>query len=319
MKIKPEVFLSSNKNIIFNKILVTGSDEPFISYVKNFIIEDFKKRDFFIDISNNYNGGSIGSLFSANKTLFVLSNFPTNKEITPEELDDKSILVASPNGKKTNLIKTKLLKDGGSLVIECYSLNRSSKENTLKNYIKINNLTLSNDVFWYVVDNFDNNYVIFIKQLEMLSLFNSDVKLISDIEKITFVDNKIEINKIFFNIFKENKILTNTFNKSISSLSDFYIFLNSIKTYLEIIKNSGDRDVALYNFPRYLFAEKDIFLIIYKKTNKDKLIKIYRNLSRVELLIRQSSELYSIIGLRFFLNLKKIITSWVFSLSHQVD
>jgi hypothetical protein len=251
----------------------------------------------------------MGNLFSSNKTLFLLSDFPTNKEITPEELGGKSILVASPNGKKTNLIKTKLLKDRAGLVVECYSLNRNSKENTLRNYIKINNLTLSSDVFWYVVDNFDNNYVIFIKQLEMLSLFNSDVKLISDIEKITFVDNKIEINKIFFNIFKENKILTNTFSKNINSLSDFYIFLNSTKTYLEIIKNSDDKDTALYNFPKYLFAEKDIFLTIYKKTNKDKLIKIYKNISRVELLIRQNSELYSVIGLRFFLNLKKIITS----------
>jgi len=195
------------------------------------------------------------------------------------------------------------------LVIECYSLNRSSKENTLKNYIEINNLTLSNDVFWYVVDNFDNNYVIFIKQLQMLSLFNNEVNLISDIEKITFVDNKIEINKIFFNIFKENKILTNTFNKSINSLSDFYIFLNSTKSYLEIIKNSENIDAALYNFPKYLFAEIDTFLTIYKKTNKDKLIKIYQSLSKVELLIRQNSELYLVIGLRFFLNLKKIITS----------
>ena len=309
MKIKPEVFLSSNKNIIFNKILVTGSDESFISYVKNFIIENFKKRDFFIDVSNNYNAGSIGNLFSENKTLFVLSDFPTNIDNTPETSNDKSVLVASPNGKKTNLIKAKLSKDNEGLVVECYSLNRNSKENTLKNYIKTNNLVLSSDVFWYVVDNFDNNYVIFIKQLEMLSLFNNDVKLISDIEKITFVDNKIEINKIFFNIFKENKILTNTFNKSINSLTDFYIFLNSIKTYLEIIKNSSDRDTALYNFPKYLFAEKDVFLTIYKKTNKDKLIKIYQNLSKVELLIRQKSELYLIVGLRFFLNLKKIITS----------
>ena len=50
----------------------------------------------------------------------------------------------------------------------------------------------------------------------MLSLFNNEISLISDIEKITFVDNKIEINKIFFNILKENKILTNTFNKSIN-------------------------------------------------------------------------------------------------------
>ena len=128
-------------------------------------------------------------------------------------------------------------------------------------------------------------------------------------KKITYVDNKIEINKIFFNIFKENKILTNTFNKSINSLSDFYIFLNSTKTYLEIIKNSNDRDAALYNFPKYLFAEKDVFLTIYKKTNKDKLIKIYQNLSKAELLTRQNSDLYLIVGLRFFLNLKKIITS----------
>ena len=309
MKIKPEVFLSSNKDIIFNKILVTGSDEPFIAYVKNFIVEGFQRRGFFIDFSNNYNDGSIGNLFSEKKTLFVLSDFPANKEINHEVSDDKSILVASPNGKKTNLIKTKLLKDKESLVVECYSLNRSSKENTLKNYIEKNNLTLSYDVFWYVVDNFDNNYVIFIKQLQMLSLFNKKISLISDVEKITFIDNKIEINKIFFNIFKENKILTNTFNKSINSLSDFYIFFNSTKTYLEIIKNSSDINIALYNFPKYLFAEKDVFLTIYKKTNKDKLIKIYKNLSKVELLIRQNSELYLVIGLRFFLNLKKIITS----------
>ena len=309
MKIKPEVFLSSKKNIIFNKILVTGSDESFISFVKNFIIEDFKKRGFFVDVSNNYNDGSMGSLFSENKTLFLLSEFPTNKEIKPEEINNKSILVASPNGKKINSIKSKLAKDKESLVIECYLLSRNSKENTLKNYIDTKNLILSNDVFWYVVDNFDNNYVIFIKQLQMLSLFNNNINLISDIEKITFVDNKIEINKIFFNVFKENKTLTKTFNKSINSLSDFYIFLNSTKLYLEIIKSSDDRESALYNFPKYLFAEKEVFLTIYKKINKDKLKKIYKSLSKAELLIRQNPELYIVIGLRFFLNLKKIVTS----------
>ena len=309
MKIKPEIFLNSQKNIAFKKILVSGSDESFISYVKNFIIDNFKKRGFFVDTSNKYNDGSVGNLFSENKTLFVLSDFPTNKEITDQDLDNISVLVASPNGKKTNAIKPKLAKDKENLIIECYSLNRISKENVLKNYIEVNNLTLSNDVFWYVVDNFNNNYVIFIKQLQMLSLFNKKINLISDIEKITFVDNKIEINKIFFNIFKENKILSNAFNKSINSLSDFYIFLNSAKSYLEIIKNSHDRESAFYNFPKYLFAEKDVFLTIYKKTNKDKLILIYKNISKVEFLIRQNPELYLAIGLRFFLNLKKIITS----------
>ena len=85
--------------------------------------------------------------------------------------------------------------------------------------------------------------------------------------------------------------------------------MNSTKSYLEIIKNSDDGESALYNFPKYLFAEKDVFLSIYKKTNKNKLKKIYKSLSKVELLTRQNSEIYLVIGLRFFLNLKKIITS----------
>ena len=89
MKVKAEVFLILKKNIAFSKILVTGSDEPLISYVKNYIMENFKKRGFFVDVSNNYNDRSMGNLFSENKTLFVLSDFPTNKEITHEELDNK--------------------------------------------------------------------------------------------------------------------------------------------------------------------------------------------------------------------------------------
>jgi hypothetical protein len=309
VKIKPEVILNSKKNIVFNKILITGSDEPFIAYVKNFVVQDFKKRNFFIDASDNYNYASLGNLFSEKKTLFVLSNFPTNKEASLSDSKSHSILVASPNGKKINSIKSALIKHNESLVVECYLLNRSSKENILKNYIEFNNLTISGDVFWYVIENFDNNYVIFIKQLQMLSLFNKKIDLISDIEKITFVDNKIEINKIFFDIFKDNKILTSNFNKSINSLSDFYIFLNSVKSYLEIIRNSNDIESALYSFPKYLFAEKDVFLKIFNKTNKDKLKKIYKNTSKVELIVRQNSELYLIVGLRFFLNLKKIITS----------
>ncbi len=308
MKIKPEVLLASKKEINFNKILVTGSDESFIAYVKDFIVEDFKKRNFYIDITNNYNQGLMGNLFSEKKTLFVLSDFPTNKD-TQINLDNQSVLVALPNGKKTNTIKSTLINLKDNLVIECYTLNRASKETALKNYIETNNLNLSNDVFWYIVDKFDNNYVFFIKQLQMLDLFNKKIELISDIEEITFVDNKIELNKIFFNILKENKVLTNTFNKSVNTLTDFYIFLNSTKLYIDIIKNSKSKESALNNFPKYLFAEKVKFLEIYTKINKGKLVKIYRSISKIEILIRQNPDLCLVVGLRFFLNLKKLIIS----------
>ena len=73
-----------------------------------------------------------------------------------------------------------------AVIVECYQLNRKSKELTLKHYIDNNQIELSANVFWYVVDKFDNNYVIFINQLDTLSLFKKKVDLVSDAEKITF-------------------------------------------------------------------------------------------------------------------------------------
>ncbi len=310
MKIKAEVLITSKKEINYNKIFITGSDESFIGYVKNYIIKDFKRKGFFVDLSGNYSPGIVGSLFSDKKTLFLLSGYPFKKnEIDYNNSKDQHILIAAPNGSRANTIRSLFLKLDGALIIECYPLNRKTKEIILKIFIEENNLTLSNNVYWYVLDNLDNNYVVFISQLETLVLFNDKIDLISDIEKIIFVENKLELNKIFFNIFKSNKLLTEIFNKNIDSVSNFYIFLNSTKLYLEIIKNSPNKENALHSFPRYLFAEKDIFLKIYNQMNKNKLIKVYSQLSKVESLTRKHPGLYSLVGLRFFLNLRKIIIS----------
>jgi len=310
VKIKPEIFLNSKREITYNKVLVTGTDEALMSYVREFVISYFKKRCFFIDVSGNYNSGIVGELFSDKKTLFVLNDFSLeSNSFDTKNSDDQFFLIISPNNKKTNVVKSVFAKTQDCLVVECYALNRSSKETTLKYFVENNSMALSKDVFWYIVDNLDNNYVIFKRQLEMLVLFNKKIDLISDIEKVTFVENKIEINKIFFKIYNNNKYLTNIFNTSINSISDFYFFLNSTKFYLEIINGSSNKKEALTKFPRYLFAEKDIFLKIYNKLNKDKLIRIYNVLSRAELLTRKHSDLYSVFGLRFFLNLKNIIIS----------
>ena len=72
--------------------------------MKNHIIEDFKKRNFFVDVSDNFNNDSMGNLFSEKKTLFVLSGFPKNKETYLSNSNDQSILVALPNGKRANAI-----------------------------------------------------------------------------------------------------------------------------------------------------------------------------------------------------------------------
>ena len=310
MKIRPEILLNTKKEISYKKILVTGSDESLMYYVRDFILSDFKKRNFFTDISGVYNNSVVGSLFSDKKTLFLLTDYIVKDyDISASNSDDHYFLIVSPNGKKTNAIKYTFSKLKDALVVECYMLNNKTKEASLKYFIENNNLSLSYEVFWYIVESFDNNYVIFIKQLEALVLFKKKVDLVSDIEKIIFLENKIELNKIFFKVFTNNKLLSDIFNKSIRSVSDLYIFLNSTKLYLEIISKSSNKENAVAKLPKYLFAEKDSFLKIYSKLNKYKLLKIYSGLSKVEVLIRKHSELYSVIGLRFFLNLKKIIIS----------
>jgi len=310
MKIRPEILLNNNSDFFYNKILVTGSDESFINYMREHIIKFFKNKNYFIDLSENYNRNLAGDLFSNKKVLFVLKEYSSKKEGSENtSLDNQSILIASPNGKKINTVKNNFSNSKNSLVIDCYPLNRKGKELTLRQYIDKNNIDLSNDIFWYIIENFDNQYVLFIQQLKTLNLLGGRIDSVDIIEKAVFIDNKIDLSKIFFNVLRSNKYLINIFNKNIYSQADFYIFLNSLKSYLEIISSSNSKEGVLLKFPRYLFAERDVFMQIYTQLNKKKIFEIYKNISRVESLVRKNSSLYNVIGLRFLLNTKKIITS----------
>lgn len=310
MKIRPEILLNNNSDFFYNKILVTGSDESFINYMREHIIKFFKNKNYFIDLSGNYNRDLAGDLFSNKKVLFVLKEYSSKKEGSENtSLDNQSVLIASPNGKKINTVKNNFSNSKNSLVIDCYPLNRKGKELTLRQYIDKNNIDLSNDIFWYIIENFDNQYVLFIQQLKTLNLLGGRIDSVDIIEKAVFIDNKIDLSKIFFNVLRSNKYLINIFNKNIYSQADFYIFLNSLKSYLEIISSSNSKEGVLLKFPRYLFAERDVFVQIYTQLNKKKIFEIYKNISRVESLVRKNSSLYNVIGLRFLLNTKKIITS----------
>ena len=310
MKIRPEIFLLKNENINHKKILVTGSDEPLIGHVTEFIINKFKNKNFFIDSSGSIDKNLSGDLFSNNKILFVLRDLSSIKEnMEAFNLTDQNLLISSPNKNKTNSIKSEILKSKDSLLLECYPLTRQTKEVIIKEFIEKNNIDLSSNMFWYVLDNFDNNYISLKKQLELLSLWGGEITSALDIEKVVSIESRIEINKFFFKVFKKNKILIDYFNKNINSQGDFYIFLNSLKLYLGIIISSSNKEVVISNFPKYLFNEKDVFLKIYNLLNKKKIEKIYKNILKVEMLTRKHSSLYLLFGIRFLINTKNIITS----------
>ena len=307
MKIKPEILLKNIDQVfLYKKILITGSEESFINYVKNYLVTEFKKKNYYIDFSGSYNKDSLsGDLFSDKKVLFLMKEYPADVE----DSQDQSFLIISPNSKKTNSLKSKLLKSKNDLVLDCYPLSRSGKEVVLVDFIKNNKVELSNEIFWYVLENFDNSYALLLNQLESLALFNNKIESIESVEKAVFVESKTELNKIFFHIFKNNKFLINVFNKNVYSQGDFYIFLNSMKTYMEIISKSQNKEEAITKFPKYLFKEKDVFIKIYNQLNKKKILEIYKNILRVESLVRKNSNLYFEIGLRFLLSTRKVIIS----------
>ena len=232
MKIKPELLLNKTQNTQYKKILVTGSDETLINYTTEFIVKKFKDQNYFIDISGDLNPGLMGGLFSEKKVFFLLKDFSSKNDII-ERLNniDQPVLISSSNSKKTNSIKPHFSNSKEMLLIDCYPLNRKSKEGVLNNFIEKENIKLSNNVYWYIVECFDNNYVFFIKQLQGLSFFNKKINLVEEVEKVVFVENKTEVNKMLFYVFKNNNILINIFNQNIYSLADFYVFLNSLKSF----------------------------------------------------------------------------------------
>ena len=312
MKIKPEIFLLNNKHIDYEKILVCGTDEAFISFVSEHIIDYFIKKNYFVERSGNKKDGLIGDLFSDKKILYVLNDYSEkNNKQESKSFDElpESLLITSSNNKNINKVKAQFTRSDKHLVLECYPLNRSGKEAVLRNFIEKNNLEFSGDVFWYILENLDNEYVLFIKKLEMLSLFSKNVKDIADVERAITVENKIDISKIFFQIFKKNNVLVKIFNKNIFSQSDLYMLINNIKGHLNIISASSNKLEAIEKFPKYLFNERDIFIKIFNSLDKNKIAMIYKNILKAETLIRKNSDLYNAIGLRFLLNIKKIIIS----------
>ena len=273
MKIKPEILMGGETEIFQKKILISGNDESLISCVKNYVVEDFKNKNYSIDNSGEYNKNLVGDLFSDKKVLFVLADYPADDSAIENSGDKHSVLVISSNNKKINKIKSAWARSKETLVVDCYLLDRAGMQYVLKRFSEQNKIQFSKEVFWYIIENCEKNYVLFLKQLQTLSLYSDKINNIDEVEKIIFIENKVELNRIFFNILRPNKFLIKLFNKNIYSQTDFYVFLNSFKGYLEIISASENKMAASSNLPRYLFADRDAFLNIYGSLDKKKNIK----------------------------------------------
>lgn len=312
MKVKPEsLYTSNNLKLNFKRILITGNDETYMDFLLDHYKKKFINEGFGINLEGVSGENRFDKSLFHNKTACILKGASVKNINIVKTFDDENdvLIIVTKNNKEITKLKKEFFQSEVDLLVECYSLTRNSKEVILRDFVKKNNLNIKLDIFCYIIDHFESSFVFFLQQLETVSLTKSGFDNIKNIEEAVFLESKIDINRIFFQVFKKGDILIKIFNKNIFGSQDMYILLNSFKTYLGLIRDSENKDVAKANFPKYLFEEVEVFLKIYQLTNKKKLDKIYNNLWKVETYLRKHSDLYKITGLRFLLNTKKIITS----------
>tara|TARA_B100001250_G_scaffold362416_1_gene341096 strand:- start:113 stop:1054 length:942 start_codon:yes stop_codon:yes gene_type:complete len=293
-------------------VFITGNDETYIKKVEEFFIQKYIENGFSnfnkLEKINDYKESS--SLFDEKlvNILYGVANIGEHEIDLMTENGDFLIISAKTNPKDKKL--KKIFKDKGEyLLVECYKLNRQSKSKILNNFFDKKEIKLEKEIYWYLLENLDDRYAFLSEELEKVYLSGSGLGDINFLKKLLVSNGGEDMQKIFFSIYEKNDKLLKIYNSCIFSSPNLYTYIARLKFFINIINESNNSVEALSKFPRYLFAEKDIFLKIYKSINLSKKILINRLLFKTEKLTRIYPEHYHSIGLRLTFNLKKIITS----------
>ena len=144
--------------------------------------------------------------------------------------------------------------------------------------------------------------------LDKVFLMNKSFQTVKCLKSV-LIRGGSEGDKMFFNIYKDNDFIINTYRNNILDQKDLSSFFYAIKNNIFLIIFNDSIVDFEKKIPRYLFKEKSVYLKIYKNINIDKKRKLTDLIYSTEKSLRQHAGLNLLIGLRFFLNLKKIVTS----------
>ena len=312
MKADPiNIILENNFEINKKFYFISGNETTLMQKIKDLIMyKIFKSGDYSLEriksISlKDFNAG----LFSKHKLYLISEVGKLNNEILNSITNTNDIYIfLAENSPKTKTIKNIFLKRSDSLVFDCYELSKDMKMKIVKYFLEKNKIELKNELFWGLVDMLDNKYLILENELEKIKALNkSDINNIS-LNKL-FSRNNNEIEEIFFQILNSNETLINNYNQKITNISDvnslFYIF----KKHSYLLLSYENRSEFEQSIPKYLFRERGFFLTVFSKLNKNKKRVLINMLFKTESLIRKNSSISIVMGLRFLLKYKKVITS----------
>jgi len=314
MKISPEEILLNPSYKVDNfPYFVSGNEETLMKQIEVILINKFQQNGFAeterIEKIDNYNNS--GNLFHNNKIIILNSIENVNKLKIEKIINNGDMLIiCSANNTKDKLIKNIFLSEKNYKLILCYKLDQGLKIKILNYHLVKNNIVISKDIFWYLLECLDDRSIFFHNELKKICLKKNFSYSYHDIKKI--INQKIdpENEKLFFKILSKNSEIVNLYKSSINSLSDFYLFFHNFKFYFNFIINNQTEQEVVENFPKYLFKHKNSFIIIYKKINSEKKNKLSNLIFKTESLVRKNNNQFESIGLRFLLNFKKIITAF---------
>ena len=296
-----------NKKFYF----ISGNEKTLMEKIKTIIIEGFKEKENVqiqnIDTISDF-VDEIG-LFGE-KNIYIVNG---NKGIDKESLNnlrssESNFIFLHENSQKIKKIKNLFSIDKDSYLIDCYELDRDSKIKILNEFLRVNKLEISQDVYWFLIDKLDSKYTFFERNLmKILDLREKDLK-VEKIKKILTIDESGK-EKIFFNLFQKNKDIIVLYRDKILKNSDVSEFYYYSKFFCQMIIDCNSEEEYKKKIPLYLFKEKNILIDIYRKYNFKKKKMLLRLLSSTEKVLRKEGGLSLVIGLRFFLNIKKITIS----------
>ena len=314
MKINPEEILLNPSYKVDNfPYFISGNEETLIKQIEEILINKFKKNGFVekerIEKIENYNNS--GNLFH-NSKLIILTNIADMNKLKIENIINNGdmLIISSANTAKDKSIKKIFSTEKNYKLILCYKLDQELKVKILNYHLAQNNIVISKDIFWYLLESLDDRSIFFHNELNKICLKKNISYSFRDIKKIINQKTDPENEKLFFNILSKNSEIIDLYKSSINTISDFYLFFHNFKFYFNLIINNQTEQGVVENFPKYLFKHKKAFIIIYKKINSEKKNKLSNLFFKTESLVRKNNNQFESIGLRFLLNFKKIVTAF---------
>ena len=312
MKINSLNILINQASFLDKKFyFISGNEKTLMEKIKTIIIDGFKEKENIqiksIDTINDFVDEF--ELFGS-KNIYIVNG---NKGIDIKALDDlrsseSNFIFLQENSQKIKKIKNLFGVDKDSYLIDCYELDKDSKIKILNEFLRVNKLAISQDVYWFLIDKLDSKYIFFEKNLnKVLELDKQDITL-DKIKKILTVDESGK-ERIFFNLFQKNKEIIGLYRDKIINNSDVNELYYYSKIFCQLIIDCNSEDEYKKKIPIYLFKEKKYLIDIYRKYNSKKKKMLLKLLSSTESVLRKESGLSLVVGLRFLLNIKKITIS----------